>query len=96
MVVNDDAGYLMPRGVLEFFASRLAPTVKVFAIFSELAVRLRQFSAIVGMLPVRSRTPLPLDFFFSRFILIYFGIRLFFLCCHVLTSLPEKGIGHQP
>jgi hypothetical protein len=26
MVVNDDAGYLMPRGVLEFFASKLAPT----------------------------------------------------------------------
>jgi putative phosphoesterase len=26
MVVNDDAGYQMPRGVLAFFASKLAPT----------------------------------------------------------------------
>jgi hypothetical protein len=26
MVVNDDAGCLRPRGVLAFFASRLAPT----------------------------------------------------------------------
>jgi len=26
MVVNDDAGNLMPRSVLRFFASMLAPT----------------------------------------------------------------------
>jgi hypothetical protein len=26
MVVNDDAGYLTPRGVLRFIASMLAPT----------------------------------------------------------------------
>jgi len=26
MVVNDDAGSLVPRGALEFFASMLAPT----------------------------------------------------------------------
>ena len=26
MVVNDDAGSLMPRGVFRFFASMLAPT----------------------------------------------------------------------
>jgi hypothetical protein len=26
MVVNDNAGNLTPRGVLEFFASMLAPT----------------------------------------------------------------------
>ncbi|OXR32618.1 hypothetical protein PSUM_11240 [Pseudomonas umsongensis] len=26
MQVNDDAGYLAPRGALRFFASRLAPT----------------------------------------------------------------------
>jgi len=26
MVVNDDAGSLVPRGVLGFFASELAPT----------------------------------------------------------------------
>ena len=26
MVVNDNAGYLMPRGVLKLIASRLAPT----------------------------------------------------------------------
>ena len=26
MVVNDNAGYLMPRGVLRFIASVLAPT----------------------------------------------------------------------
>jgi len=26
MVVNDNARYLMPRGVLSFFASKLAPT----------------------------------------------------------------------
>ena len=26
MVVNDDAGYLAPNGVLRFFASKLAPT----------------------------------------------------------------------
>ncbi|MVW88625.1 hypothetical protein EI969_22230, partial [Pseudomonas sp. PB101] len=28
MVVNDDAGCLGPRGVLAFFASRLAPTMR--------------------------------------------------------------------
>lgn len=28
MVVNDDAGYLAPNGVLRFFASKLAPTKK--------------------------------------------------------------------
>ncbi|CAI8804634.1 Deazaflavin-dependent nitroreductase [Pseudomonas sp. IT-196MI5] len=27
MEANDDAGYLTPRGVLRFFASKLAPTV---------------------------------------------------------------------
>ena len=27
MVVNDNAGYLTPRGALRFFASKLAPTV---------------------------------------------------------------------
>ena len=26
MVVNDNAGHLMPRGVLGFFASKFAPT----------------------------------------------------------------------
>jgi hypothetical protein len=26
MEANDDAGFLTPRGVLRFFASRLAPT----------------------------------------------------------------------
>ncbi|AWY40302.1 hypothetical protein DKY63_10510 [Pseudomonas putida] len=41
MVVNDNAGCLIPRGDLKFIASRLAPTVgwRVFAVSSRLTGR---------------------------------------------------------
>ncbi len=44
-VANDDAGLLTPRGVLKFFASKLAPTHVAFA-----SVKLRQH-VIVGAMP---------------------------------------------
>ncbi|TKJ74255.1 hypothetical protein PspCFBP13509_27700 [Pseudomonas sp. CFBP13509] len=40
-IVNDNAGSLMPRGVLRFFASKLAPTGKQVFIVFELCVGLR-------------------------------------------------------
>jgi len=33
MIVNDDAGFLMPGGGFKFFASKLAPTGEFFCEF---------------------------------------------------------------
>jgi hypothetical protein len=55
MVVNDNDGCLMPRGVLEFIASMLAPTGKCGHIKASLRLRHSAAAERFGMLsPDRS------------------------------------------